>query len=312
MDDSYIIDHRAFRGARVLVTGASGYLGNAISSRLINLGASVTGLSRSTSTVSDGRIDWIAGDVCDAALVDDIFRRKRPRLVFHLAGETNASRHLDRVLPTFRANAYGTVVVLEACARYGCDRFLYCASMEEPSSGTSAVSSSPYGTSKWVGNTYTRMFHQLFAVPSAIVRPFFVYGPGRQSQDKLVPHVVHAYLRGESPKLGSPNRGMDWVFIDDVVHAFLLAAQLDAAVGAEFDVGTGTLTTVREFTDVVRHALGNNIEPTFDPGQTRHNEASRIADRDALWAVLGWAPNTSLIDGVQRTLAWYRERLSSS
>jgi UDP-glucose 4-epimerase len=297
----------SLRGARVLVTGVSGYIGQAVAARLIESGASVAGLSRTKPREERGEIDWVQGDVADNALLESLFKRVKPELIFHLAGVTNAARHLDRVLPSFMANALGTVTVLDACARHGCKRFIYCASMEEPRLA-SDTPSSPYGASKWVGSAYTRMFNALFSVPSVIVRPYFVYGPGHQSPEKLVPHIVRSYLLGTAPRLSSPNRGMDWVYIDDTAEAFVRAGSFDSAIGCEIDVGTGRLATVREFAELVGNTLNIQSAPNEDPDQLRTNESSPVADLVALEARLHWTPTMSLEEGIRRTVEWYRSQ----
>jgi len=297
----------SFTSKRILVTGASGYLGYAIARRLIGAGASVVGLTRRSRPVDAAGLEWRIGDVTDADFLERAFAECRPQIVFHLAGVTNAARRLDRVEPSFTANALGTMLALEASARHSIERFVYCASMEEPRIESCSVPTSPYGASKFVGTLYTKMFCQVFSLPTTVVRPFFVYGPGRQPHDKLVPYVVRAYLRGETPKLGSPNRGMDWVFIDDVVDAFLRAACLPAAIGRDIDVGNGTLTTVADFVAMVRSQLGGR-PAEFDSDQSRQREASPIADVEATSALLEWSPTVSLADGIRRTLAWYRQQ----
>ena len=227
------------RGHSILVTGASGYLGTAVIEQLLTIGSRVIGISRTRpSVVLD---HWEAVDVRDRDRVDDAFRRCKPDLVFHLAGITNASRVIDHVIPSFDANAQGTVAVLEACKRYGCERFLYCGSMEAPRAQSSDTPTSPYAASKWVGAVYSSLFHTIFGLPTVILRPFFVYGPGRQPAPKLVPYVVQSYLRKDRPRLSSPQRAMDWVFIDDIVDGFLRAACASSAVGCELDLGTGRL-----------------------------------------------------------------------
>ena len=296
-------------GRRVLVTGASGYLGAATIARLCAIGSDVVGVSRSRPRVAVER--WRAADLAAGADLESAFAAHRPEIVLHLAGETGAARDPARIVSSFVANGLGTVRLLDAARRYGARRFVYCASMEEPLMGTaSSVPASPYGASKWVGSIYTRLYGAQFGLQSVIVRPYFVYGPGEQPREKLVPSLIRAYLDGIVPTLASPGRAMDWVFIDDVVEGFVRAAGADRAAGTEIGLGTGALHTIAEFVDVVRRSFPGAPSPARQSDPLRANESSPIADVAACRAILGWTPSTSLADGVSRTVDWYRAHSS--
>lgn len=298
------------RDRSILVTGASGYLGSAVAARLVVLGARVIGFSRTRPPVEFDH--WEPVDLRDRTRVDAAFRRWKPELVFHVAGATDARRVVDNVVPSFDANAYATVLVLEACKRYGCERFVYCASMEAPEPPYADTPASPYGASKWVGAIYTSLFYKVFQLPTVILRTYFVYGPGWQASDKLVPYVVQTYLRRGRPRLSSPRREMDWVFIDDVVDAFLGAACHSSAVGCQMDIGTGRLTSIGKFVKLVRSEFDRSLPPLFEASPSRAEEVSAAANTELAMAKIGWAAVTPLEEGVRRTVNWYRQHRVSS
>jgi UDP-glucose 4-epimerase len=126
-----------------------------------------------------------------------------------------------------------------------------------------------------------------------------------------VPYVMQTYLSGGRPRLSSPQRKMDWVFIDDVAEAFLRAACMPNAVGCELDVGTGRLTSIREFVELVRAEFGGGPAPVFDADPSRAAEVSAAADTQAVLARIGWAASTPLEEGVRRTVDWYRRVASA-
>ena len=296
--------HTPLRGRPVLVTGASGYLGTAVVERLLAAGSHVTGTSR---TCPSAEVDhWEAFDLRAPEGIDELFRRRRPEWVFHLGGITDARRVLDRVAPSFATNAWGTVRVLEACSRHGCRGFVHCGSMEAPRAGSAAAPASPYGASKWVGTVYAKLFQALFEVPAVILRPFFIYGPGRQPGHKLVPSLVRSYLGGERPRLTSPERAMDWVFIDDVADGFVRAACAPAAIGCEIDLGSGRLTSIGAFAELVRAEIGGGPPPAVEPDPARAEEVSEVADTRFAVATIGWTPATTLDEGVRQTVDWFR------
>jgi nucleoside-diphosphate-sugar epimerase len=289
---------------RILVTGASGFIGSALIDRFVEAGAHVVGVSRGAPI--NRNTEWHSLDLLDREAVRRCVARHRPDVIVHLAGITSTARAIEHVWPTFVANASGTVALLEAASQSGCERFVYCASMEEPRQGFISQPASPYGAAKWVGSMYTRMFHSTFGLPTAILRPFFVYGPGEQSSPtKLVPSVIGACLRSIQPRVSSPSRRMDWVYIDDVTNAFQVAIVADAAVGGDWDVGTGALHSISEFVDRVRVELdlGSEFGMVVAPDPERGEETSPVACVDPR---LGWRASVPFEEGVRRTIEWYR------
>jgi nucleoside-diphosphate-sugar epimerase len=253
---------------------------------------------------------WRRVDVRREDEIEAIFSEHRPELVFHLAGVTGALREADEVVPSFRANALASVLLLAAAHKYSCKRFVYCGSMEEPLEGGGPPRpSSPYGAAKLVGTLYTRMYHEMFQLPTVVVRPFFVYGPGRQAPEKLVPYLMRTYLDGGTPRLSSPSRRMDWVFIDDVIEGLVKCAHAERAVGEAVDLGSGKLTSIGAVADLIRSSLGLRAEPVFQPSPARAEEGSPIADVERCCEILGWSPATVLSTGIGQTINWYREHL---
>jgi nucleoside-diphosphate-sugar epimerase len=133
-----------------------------------------------------------------------------------------------------------------------------------------------------------------------------VYGPGQPDIQKLVPYATVSFLRGESPALSSGTRLVDWVYIDDTVDALLAAAVADGAAGGTFDVASGELVTVREVVERIRRLVEAEALPRFGAVPDRPLEHVRLADVEATAASLGWRARTSLDEGLERTVAWYR------
>jgi len=294
------------RDARALIVGISGYLGSPLGRALVAGGCKVVGASRTTPDALADPITWEAVDLTSRQSVGALVRQVKPDLVFNVAGVTSAARLPAQVGATFGPNALGTVLLLEACLESECGRYVHCASMEEPRDDANATPKSPYGASKWVGSMYTRMFQSVFRLHTSIVRPFFVYGPGRQPADKLVPYLVASFLKGVAPRLSSPHRAMDWVFIDDVVEGFLRSATIDAAIGRDIELGSGHLTTIAVVSELLAREAGCAIEPIETPASERSDETSPVADVEAARNTIGWTATTSLASGVRKTLDWYR------
>ena len=209
-------------GTKVLITGASGFIGSHLCRRLLELGAEVHGISRNRQAPGNGPILWRQVDVSDSGAVRSLVRDVRPDIVFHLASHVMGSPALEHVLPTFHANLKSTVNLLTAVAETGCRRMVFTGSLAEPDvENGEKFPTAPYAAAKWASSGYARMFHALYGVPIVLARVFMVYGPDQKDISKLVPYVTLSLLRGETPKVTSGARLVDWIYVRDVVEGFI-------------------------------------------------------------------------------------------
>jgi UDP-glucose 4-epimerase len=300
---------KALSGQRLLVTGASGFIGARLCRRAAEAGAVVHALSRRPQSAA-GEVRWERGDLTDDAAARDLVRRVRPDVVLHLASEVAGGRELGLVLPMLRANLLAAVNVMVACAEVGCSRVVLAGSMEEPDLGDpEAVAQSPYAVAKWGALAYARHLHALHDLPVVHLRAFMVYGPGQLDLRKLVPYVTVSLLRGEAPQLTSGAREIDWIYVDDVVDAFLRAAVAPGVAGKSLDVGRGELVTARALVIRLRELVGGDVEPAFGALPDRRLERVRAADPAVAAEAIGWDPQTPLDEGLARTVAYYRANL---
>jgi nucleoside-diphosphate-sugar epimerase len=291
----------------MLVTGASGFLGAALCRLLQAHGAIVHGVSR-TPRNSPGVSRWWVGSLSDFAFVRGMLEEVRPSLIFHLAGAVTGVRDLQAVLPTYEGNLTSTVNLLAAAAEIGCGKVVMAGSLEEPDDPHQPPSS-PYAASKAAAYAYARLFQALYGVSVIVPRVFIVYGPGQDDRKKLIPYVVSSLLKGESPKLSSGTRAVDWVYVDDVAEGLIAASGADSGAG-RVDIGSGRLVTVRELVEKIAALIPDtNARPLFGALPDRAMEQVKVADLSAA-AKLGWAPRTHLDDGLKRTVGWLRERFA--
>jgi UDP-glucose 4-epimerase len=294
------------KGARVLVTGASGLIGSHVLPLLRD--ADVVALSRVPRADEDG-LKWLICDLAEPGSAFEIVTSVRPDVVIHLAGAVRGDRSLDAVTPTLGANLVASVGLLEAATRVGCRRIVLSGSLlEEPAAGgRMPVPSSPYGASRWAASAYGRMFHALFDAPVVILRPSFAYGPGQEST-KLIPHVIKTLLEGGSPRLSSGERRLDCVYAEDVAQAYIDAASVAGVEGRTVDIGSGTLSSVRAIVERVVELLGPTPgQPVFDALPVRPCEQEVEVDVEEAGRALGWWATTGLEDGLRATIDWFRE-----
>jgi len=294
-----------WRARPVLVTGAGGFIGTHLVRRLCALGARVHAVGRRLRESTYGET-WHVADVADAGAVEWLVDSTRPAVVFHLASEVAGARDPKLVLPMLHSNLTGVVNLLTAIADVPETRVVLAGSLEElrPEEDGKAPSS-PYAVSKWAADGYARMFHHLWDVQVSNLRIGMVYGPGRQDTHKLVPYVALALLRGREPELGSGTRHLDWVYVDDVVDAFLAAGATPEAAGRAFDIGTGTGTSIRDTAELLSDIVGGPTRPRYGVLTDRALDSARIADPALAAEVLGWRPAVGLEEGLRRTVDWF-------
>lgn len=294
-------------GRRLLVTGASGFIGARLCRRAAEAGALVHAVSRAPR---DGNrvLRWEQADLTDEAAVRNLVRRVEPEFVVHLASEVGGSRDVALVLPMLRANLLAAVNLMVAAVEGGRPRVVLAGSMEEPDFGDpDAVAQSPYAVAKWGQLAYARHFAALHELPVVHLRVFMVYGPGQLDLRKLVPYVTVSLLRGEAPRLTSGAREVDWVYVDDVVDAFLRAAVAREVRGRSLDVGSGQVVSVRALVARLADLVGGEV--VFGAVPDRALERVRVADPEPAEAAIGWRPQTPLDGGLTRTVAFYRDHL---
>jgi len=295
-------------GQRVLVTGASGFIGSRLCERLVSVGTEVHGVSRSERK---GVVRWWTADVTDDVAVHAVVRAVQPDVVFHLGGLVSGARDRALVLPMLHSHAVGTINVLLACADSACRRIVRVGSLEEPDGTDAAAPVSPYAAAKSAAATYARLFHRAYAAPVVALRLFMVYGPGQLDDTKLVPYVVGSLLRGRAPLVSSGVRPIDWVFVDDVVDALIAAAAAEHVEGETLDVGSGTLVPIRAIVEEIARQIGAAVAPQFGARPDRPNERLRVANIARTKALIGWRPKTDLTEGLAATIAWYAAREES-
>jgi nucleoside-diphosphate-sugar epimerase len=302
-----MIDNNDFNGQTILVTGASGFIGAHLCRRLIKLGAVVHGVSRHARN-DDLVSRWWRVDLEDEQETRRLVESVAPDIIFHLASFVSGKRDLEFVLPALHSNFLSTVNLLISATTLGCRKVVLTGSLEEPEGDIeSAIPASPYAAAKGAASAYARMFHALYGTPVVTARLFMVYGPGQNDHNKLVPYVTLSLLKGQTPELMSGTREVDWVYVDDVVDAYLVLAGKEGIGGETVDVGSGELVSVRSVVEQVTDIIEPDFPPVFGGVADRPMERVRVADTARALEVSGWRPKTLLRDGLRSTVDWYRD-----
>jgi nucleoside-diphosphate-sugar epimerase len=296
------------RARRVVITGATGFLGSHLLRRLHGGGVEVHAVSRSDQThQAPQAARWWRADMADPLDVHRVLDSTRPDVVYHLSGLSTGVPDRAFVLPTLHSLLVSTVNVLAAARELGGCRVVLAASLTEPEAGrTEPVPGSPYAAAKWAAGGYARMFHGLYGLPVVMVRPFMTYGPG-QDPRKIVPYIIRSLLDGQAPQLSSGTQRFDWIYVDDVVEGLIAAGHAADVEGSTIDLGSGTTVAVHDVAERIVRVIGTTVRPLFGARPDRPLEWVRTADVGGARDKLGWTPSVSLDSGLQRTVEWFRE-----
>ena len=303
---------------RAVVTGGTGFVGANLVRRLLSEGHEVHLLVSPRYTA--WRIDAIRNDVhvheadlADRDGVERVIADVRPQWVFHLAahGAYSWQAELKRIVET---NILGTVHLVEACLKTGFEAFVNTGSSSEygfkdhpPAEDEVLDPNSHYAVTKASATLFCRYTAQSRKVPIRTLRLYNIYGPYEEPK-RLIPTVIVKGLKNEWPPMVDPAVSRDFVHVDDVVDAYLLAATSDdAELGAIYNLGTGTQTSMRDVADIARRVMQIGAGPAWGTMQKRIWDTSTwVARPDKITARLGWRPKFLFRDGFQATVEWFR------
>lgn len=290
--------------SRILITGASGFIGAHLLEHLCAQGHDVTAVSRN-GIDAPSAARWVQADLGDAAAVDQLFTQQTPDVVYHLASHVTGRRDIGEVLPMLEANLNAAVRVLSAATHTGCTRVVLAGSMEEPDPASAEPSGSPYAAAKAAQTLYARFFHALYGTPAVVARIFMVYGPGQRDLQKVIPYAVLRGLDGAPAELRSAARPVDWIYVDDVVRGLASMGTANGIDGLSIDLGSGIAVTVGDMVRCVADQIGSP-SPLLDGGSPRELETARCADVARTFSLLGFRAEMDIGTGLHHTIDWYR------
>src|SRR5688572_13876530 len=283
------------RDARVVVTGATGFIGRHLCPELRAYGAEAFAFQREPGRDRPQTTHALCVDLADRQAVSRTLREVNPDIVLHLAGFVSGDRSLRAMARAFDGNVSPAANLLLCCAEQQPDaRVILTTSLDASNPWLErSVTGSPYGVSKLMVEVLAGGMHRLHGCKISMARVGMAYGPNDPNRRRLVPAVILALLRGESPQIGTGLRRCDFIHVDDVVNG-LLAMAVAPTTEAALDLGRGELTCVRDVAESIRNILDVATPLIYDARLDRPNEQERAADVELLQRVTGFRAQTDL------------------
>lgn len=302
-----------------LITGGAGFIGSHLARRLIREGWSVDVVDNLSTGYRENIPEGAAFLNVDVSRNDlaALLPAKRYDAVFHLAAQSSGEISFDDPSHDLRTNCQSTVLLLGWCKANGTSRFLYTSSMSiygdqavQPVAETAVpVPKSFYGIGKLASEAYTHVY-AAFGIHSTSLRLFNVYGPGQNlaNMRQGMVSIFLAYILRKQDLVvkGSPDRYRDFIYIDDVIDAYMACLDNPTTFGKFYNVATGRKTTVGALIDAELRAFGyapKEYPVKFTAG-TPGDTFGIQADIAGLEADTGWTPRTDLRAGLDRMVEW--------
>jgi nucleoside-diphosphate-sugar epimerase len=316
-------------GKRILLTGGAGFIGSALTRRLVasnevvvldNCHRNALGTS---DTAHHPNLQFIVGDVMDAAVTREA--AAGCNIIVHLAAIAGVDTVLRMPVTTMRVNIIGTYNVLEAALANGhVERFIdfstsevfgsYAYNVREgdlTSLGAVGEARWTYAVSKLATEHLAHNYHKQFGLPALSIRPFNIYGPGQVGEGAVHRFITQA-LRGEDITIhndGSQIRA--WCYIDDIVEGILSALECPDAVGHAFNIGNPrSVQTIFNLASQIARLSESKSRIIFTKWDQVDVEL-RIPNIDKARQLLAFEPKVDLEQGLLRTIEWYRRRLAA-
>lgn len=302
---------------RFLVTGAAGFVGSCLARRLVENREDVTVLLKPETNAwrirdIQKKIHIVKGNLANQQLVSKFIRKTKPTVIYHLAthGAYSSQDNAQKILMT---NVLGTWHLLNACRDIDYKLFVNTGSSSEygfkskPMKETDLLEpNSYYAVAKSAQTLLCQHVARSQKRPIVTFRLFSVYGY-YEEPSRLIPTLIRRCLTGKDLEMVSPKTARDFIFVDDVVDAYLKIAPLSRLRGEAVNIGTGKQTKLKEVVDTTLDLTRAKVKVNWGGMKARIWDSNIwIADTKEYRKILGWKPKVSLKEGLAKTIRWFK------
>ncbi len=305
---------------KILITGGAGFIGSHVADALIQEGHHVIVIDN----LCHGKQEYISPharfyfvDICDSSIAA-IFEREQPEVVIHNAAHISVPHSIQDPVHDAHTNILGTLNILEHARRWGVKKIIFASSggaiyseaaivptpEDYPARNIFSWTTSPYCISKFTTESYLMYYQRRYGIPFVSLRFANVYGPRQDASGEggVVAILASQLLKGEMPTIhGSGNQTRDFVYVGDVVQAYLAA--LKGNTTGFFNVATGKETSITTLYAHLAKILTTQQPAHYGPERPGDVNRSCLSARH-IHQELGWTPKTSLEQGLQKTVTW--------
>lgn len=318
-----------WRDKSVLLTGATGLVGGWLTKRLISNGANLVCLIRDwvpqSEFVRTGQLDGVnvvRGDLNDRDLIERALGEYEVQIVFHLAAQTIVGIANSNPISTFESNIRGTWILLEACRHSPHVKSIVVASSDKAYGDQTVLpydedmplqGRHPYDVSKSCADLIATTYANTFDLPVGITRCGNFYGGGDLNWNRVVPGTIRSVIRGERPIIRSDGQYIrDYFYVEDGAAAYMLLAERllsnPELAGMAFNFSNEIQLTVVELVQKILEKMGSGFTPEIQNRPLKEIRRQYLSAQRAR-QMLNWKPEFTLDEGLERTIAWYRNLL---
>jgi nucleoside-diphosphate-sugar epimerase len=313
--------------AHYLVTGGAGFIGSNLAHALVDRGEQVrildnfaTGREENIAAlVEKKKVELVRASITDGEAVARAMRGID--YVLHQAAIPSVPRSIEDPLGGDDTNVHGTVTILDGARKAGVKRGVFAASSSaygEKAPGEPKVETmlpaplSPYAAAKLAGEYYMQAFYHSYGLETVALRYFNIFGPRQDPKSQyaaVIPNFVTAALQARAATIyGDGETSRDFCFVENAVEANLLACTAPGAAGEVFNIACGESTSLLQTVDIIARIVGKKIPPVHEPPRTGDIKYS-LADIGKAKKILGYTGRIKFAEGLERTIAWYKETL---
>lgn len=305
--------------ANILVTGGTGFIGQALVSKLYDQGHNISTIVRDNNSnrfVCAHNI--VYGDITNFDIVRRAISQHEPNYIYHLASQAIVRQCARDPITAYQVNVMGTVNLLEAVRQCGDMVKSVVVSTSDKAYGhapppynedTPLMPKYTYEATKSCQDIVAQNYFHNYNVPTKVVRCSNVYGPGDPNTSRLIPNTIKRINQGEAPQIYKDVAEYirEWIYIDDVVDAFIKVAEL-AEAGENYCVGGTTPDfqySVQAVVETLLNICNSNLVPTYPERIAKFKEIKEQYMNGDKLHQLGWSPKISLLEGLKRTVEFY-------
>lgn len=319
-----------WKGKKILVTGAGGFIGSHFVEKLVEMGAETTGFVRYNSRNNFGLLELlpkktvksikiVAGDLKDENAVQKAVRGQE--FIFHLGALISIPYSYTNPRDFVQTNIVGTLNILMAALNNNkLEKIIHVSSSEVYGTAIEVPiderhplqAQSPYSATKIGADKLAMSFHLSFGLPISIIRPFNTYGP-RQSARAVIPTILIQLLKNNKIRIGNLEPIRDFLYISDTLQGFISIAESDKSIGEEINIGSGSGIAISDLIKKIQQITKKEVRIVVDQTRLRppNSEVLKlICDNSKAKNLLQWQPQVSLNEGLKLTIEWIRNNLT--